>query len=319
MQHAGTRSPPSPPKNAILDLCWAGCSPIFRSSKRLPSRGLAGLARAMAAVQGASRGWHVPTAAGCPRETRPWLWCPGTWSCGCCTAQNWQPSSSSLRATVHGLTPPQCRAAQHRSATERGWEAESGSPAPGRDAQEHQTGGSVSPPQCELAPGWGTLGTALPTDPQAGAEEGHRETLARHKAWGRTLAVGGKNGEKEPNVTSPGGDTALLLPQPLPRQTCTLAPLPRLRHRAQLSPHPPQNPKAGGQTLPHVPESDSPEQGGGGGQTGSSPLARARGARRGANFPGLMQDASGSAFAFCGFLGAGQKSHNPTSCTFGFN
>lgn len=52
---------------------------------------------------------------------------------------------------------------------------------------------------------------------------------------------------------------------------------------------------------------------------GSSPLARAGGARRGANFSGLMQDASGSAFAFCRFLGASQKSHNPTSRTFGFN
>lgn len=49
---------------------------------------------------------------------------------------------------------------------------------------------------------------------------------------------------------------------------------------------PPQIPSLGGQTPPHAPKSDLPEQGGGGGQAGSSPLAPARGASEERTFPG---------------------------------
>lgn len=93
------------------------------------------------------------------------------------------------------------------------------------------------------------------------------------------------------------------------------------RHTASersTDPSSPRSPQTGGGHFPYTPR-DSPEQDGDGSRAGCSPLARAAGARRGANFPGLMQDASASALTFCRFLGAGQKSHNPTSLTFGFN
>lgn len=97
------------------------------------------------------------------------------------------------------------------------------------------------------------------------------------------------------------------------------APSPSTRRpNGAQTPHPPKSPQTGGGHFPYTPR-DSPEQDGDGSRAGCSPLARAAGARRGANFPGLMQDASASALTFCRFLGAGQKSHNPTSRTFGFN
>lgn len=103
---------PLPSKNAILDLHWAGCSPIFCSGKRLPSCGLAGSARGIAAVQGGSCGWRIPVAASCPRETRqqhsPWHWGLGTQSCGCCTQPAPLPAKNLQSSSV---TP--CHGAQH--------------------------------------------------------------------------------------------------------------------------------------------------------------------------------------------------------------
>lgn len=248
-------------------------------------------------------------------------------------AENLQPF---LPVPCHGVTVSPCHGARHRPAVvaARGWEAPSRSPAPGWGA-----GCSGAPYRWHYVPlprvtrclAGGPRGTAGPlwlastatgsaNRHTGGSQGGTQGNAGLARGTGGNAGRVGKNEEKGPNVTSPSGDSALLLPHPLPGQTRAPVPLPGLCRGAQLSLHPPQNPKpGGGQTPPHAAESDSPEQGGGGGRAGSSPLARAGGARRGANFPGLMQDASGSAFAFCGFLGAGQKSHNPTSCTFGFN
>lgn len=164
---------------------------------------------------------------------------------------------------------------------------------------------------------WPALPPALPTDTQAGAEEGHQETPAWHEGKGWQWREKQREGSK--CHLPRWGRCPAAAPAP-----CRADPHPgpsvRALPRSMADPTSPQNHEpGGGQTPPHAPKSDSPERGCGGRRAGSSPLAWARGARRGANFPGLMQDASGSAFAFCGFLGAGQKSHNPTSCTFGFN
>lgn len=101
--------------------------------------------------------------------------------------------------------------------------------------------------------GWPAPPPALPTDTQAGAGEGHQEALAWHEGehwqWGEKM-------ERRGQMSRPlGGDAALLLPQPLPRQNHTLAPLPGLRHRVWVTPHPPKIPKlrGGGKCLPTHP------------------------------------------------------------------
>lgn len=98
-----------PSKNAILDFFCAGCSPIFCSSKRLPSHGLAGSAQGIAAVPGARSSQHVPRAsAALVRPARSRAGGPGTPSCGC-RVQQVLPGSQKLPALLpapcHGLAP----------------------------------------------------------------------------------------------------------------------------------------------------------------------------------------------------------------------
>lgn len=183
---------PLPSKNAILDLHWAGCSPIFCSSKCLPSCGLAGSARGIVAVQGGSCGWRIPVAASCPRETRqqhsPWHWGLGTQSCGCCTQPAPLPAKNLQSSSV---TP--CHGAQHCPTTVQGWEATSRSSAPGWGA------GCSGPPDrwpcvpSPVRPGAWLASTAAGAANRhgAGAKEGHREALAWHKG-----KIAGSRGKK---------------------------------------------------------------------------------------------------------------------------
>lgn len=196
-----------PSKNAILDLLWVGCSPIFCSSKCLPGRGLAGSARDIAVVQGCEeqpaphRGRRLPwrdlpaaqpTAVG-PGDTVLWVLHPAS---ALRQLKNSQPCSVPRRtaspchgAGLHGIAPPRHGAGK----------ATSGCPAPGWGCRMLRSTRLVAP--CPL-PGvtwclaggpwgqrslstWPALPPALPTDTQAGAEEGHQETPARHegKRW----------------------------------------------------------------------------------------------------------------------------------------
>lgn len=235
------------------------------------------------------------------------------------------PNTGPPAAGSWGPPPAACHAARHRPATAT-WH---GKPPAGPQRQDGDNSCHV-PPYSEPVPSSGTRGTAGPPWPAsttAGCASTRRrerrrrqEPLARRRARGEMLAAGEKRREKAKRQQ--------------PRQGCCptrsrCCPIPSSPHRGTRSSfgvpgragqtlHPPKSPGRGGKASAGTPR-DSPERGGGGGRAGSSLLARAGGARRGANFPGLMQDASASALTFCGFLGAGQKSHNPTSCTFGFN
>lgn len=131
-----------PSKNAILDFFWAGCSPISCSSKRLPSHGLAGSDRGIAAVRGARSSQQVPMApAALARPARSMAGGPGTPSCGCCI----------LRALPGSQKLPGLARRQQGSAAlpqrHPGLAATSGIPAParGHDAHEHQGSGLVLP------------------------------------------------------------------------------------------------------------------------------------------------------------------------------
>lgn len=305
------------PQNAILELGCLGCSPIFWSCEPLPSQGLIAVAQCARSTR------CVPRATGHPKgmpRARPGGGRAGdvaSWALHPARAPR-QPGAGALlplRATPHGIAPPRPHGTgSHQQVPSAGM----------------GTIRAMSPPRSEPVPSSGTRGTAGPPWPASTAagcastrrreRRRHQETLARRRARGKTLAEGEKRREKAKRQ-QPGQGCC-----PTRSRCC---PIPSWPHRGTRSSfgvpgragqtlHPPKTPGRGGKASPGTPR-DSPERGGGGGRAGSSLLARAGGARRGANFPGLMQDASASALAFCGFLGASQKSHNPTSCTFGFN
>lgn len=251
-QHAGTRSPPPPPKCHFRP-CLAWMQPHFLELQASPQPRAHHSSAACEEHPACPQGHQLPRGDAKSTAQRQQGWGRGPMGAA--------PSTGPPAAEGWGPPPAACHDARHRPATA----TRHGKPPAGPQRRDGD-GSCHVPPHREPVPSLGTRGTAGPPRPASTAagsantrrreRRRHQEALARHGARGETLAVGGKRRERAKRQH--------------PRQGCCptrsrCCPVPSSPHRGTRSSfgvpgragqtlHPPKTPGRGSERLPRDPK-----------------------------------------------------------------